>query len=66
MEIGKLRAGGPAPAMSYVYSILRSIESMYSSQGEKGTESAEACHTVGQSQQETVQAIPLRGNNGHF
>ena len=27
MEMDKLRAGGPAPAVSYVYSILRSPES---------------------------------------
>lgn len=27
MEIGKLQAGGPAPAVSYVYGILRSPDS---------------------------------------
>lgn len=44
MEIGKLRAEGPAPAVPYVYSILRSPESYV--QGEKGTESAETCNTA--------------------
>lgn len=64
MEIGKLRAEGPAPAVPYVYSILRSPESYV--QGEKGTESAETCNTVGQSKQETDQAMMLKGNTGYF
>lgn len=66
MEIGKLRAGGPAPAVSDIYSILRSTEPMYSFQGEKGTQSAETCYPVGQSQLETDQPMPLRGNTRHF
>lgn len=39
---------------------------MYSSQGEKGTESAETCNTAGQSKQETDQAMMLKGNTGYF
>lgn len=39
---------------------------MFSSEGEKGTESAETYNAAGQSQQETDQAMVLRGNTRYF
>lgn len=63
MKIVTLWTGGLVQAMSHVQQVYQEVQYLiYSLQGGNGTESAENCNTVGQSQQEADQAMVLKGN----